>query len=118
MHVAIPCQGGSVILSCNGGGGLPDWFESPDCLVLPYSSSSNPSEYSFTGLTRRLKITTAYHLKPKKKKVYLVNPNKIILPPLHIKLGIMKQFVKALPNDGATFLHLHKVFPHLSDAKI
>ena len=26
----------------------------------------------------------------------LVDPKKVLLPPLHIKLGIMKQFVKAL----------------------
>jgi len=30
----------------------------------------------------------------------LVDRSKIILPPLHIKLGLMKQFVKALDKDG------------------
>ena len=30
----------------------------------------------------------------------LVNRDRIILPPLHIKLGLMKQFVKALDKDG------------------
>lgn len=48
----------------------------------------------------------------------LVDVDKIILPPLHIKLGIMKQFVKALPKTGDTFLHLGTVFPGLSEAKI
>ena len=30
----------------------------------------------------------------------LVNRDRIILPPLHIKLGLMKQFVKALDKHG------------------
>lgn len=48
----------------------------------------------------------------------LVDAHKIILPPLHIKLGLIKNFVKALPKDGAAFLHLQNVFPKLSAAKI
>ncbi|KAJ8898323.1 hypothetical protein PR048_003683 [Dryococelus australis] len=44
----------------------------------------------------------------------LVDPNKILLPPLHIKIGLMKQYVKALRKDGsvlkisaASFLDSH-----------
>ena len=33
----------------------------------------------------------------------LVNQDQIILPPLHIKLGIMKQLVEALNKDGECF---------------
>ncbi len=33
----------------------------------------------------------------------LVDPKNILLPPLHIKLGLMKNFVKALPKDGKAF---------------
>ncbi|GFO39812.1 hypothetical protein PoB_006631700 [Plakobranchus ocellatus] len=48
----------------------------------------------------------------------LVLPEKIILPPLHIKLGLMKNFVKALNKDGQAFLYLRQKFPTLSDAKV
>lgn len=48
----------------------------------------------------------------------LVHPDKIILPPLHLKLGYMKQFVKKLDKDSEAFLHLKSVFPKISDAKI
>lgn len=48
----------------------------------------------------------------------LVQPKNILLPPLHIKLWIMKQFVKALPKDGKAFLYLGKKFPKLSEAKL
>ncbi|XP_025162642.1 uncharacterized protein LOC112590438 [Harpegnathos saltator] len=48
----------------------------------------------------------------------LVDPNKILLPPLHIKLGPMKQFVKALHKEGNGFKYLCTKFSHLSNAKI
>jgi len=41
----------------------------------------------------------------------LVERSKIILPPLHIKLGIMKQFVKALNNDSDSFKYICTKFP-------
>ena len=41
----------------------------------------------------------------------LVDMNKVLLPPLHIKLGLMKNFVKALHKNGAAFQHLSTVFP-------
>jgi len=41
----------------------------------------------------------------------LVERSKIILPPLHIKLGIMKQFVKALNKDGDCFKYICTKFP-------
>jgi hypothetical protein len=40
----------------------------------------------------------------------LVDPKKILLPPLHIKLGIIKQFVNALPKTGNFFKYLAKHF--------
>ena len=51
-------------------------------------------------------------------KEALVDPLKILLLPLHIKLGIMKQFLKALPQDGPYFIYLCDKFKYLSNAKI
>jgi len=48
----------------------------------------------------------------------LVESSKILLPPLHIKLGLMKNFVKAVDCNGTAFLYLRQKFPLLSDAKI
>lgn len=48
----------------------------------------------------------------------LVEPDKIILPALHIKLGLIKNFVKTLSKDGSVFQFLKQKFPKLSDAKI
>ena len=48
----------------------------------------------------------------------LVDINKVHLPPLHIKLGLMKNFVKALHRNGTAFQHLSTMFPGLSAAKL
>ena len=39
---------------------------------------------------------------------------KSILPPLHIKLGLMKQLVKALDRSGDCFGYIFSTFPCLS----
>ena len=45
-------------------------------------------------------------------------PKRCLLPPLCIKLGLMKQFVKALPKEGETFKYLCGEFLGLSEAKL
>ena len=44
----------------------------------------------------------------------IVNRDRIILPPLHIKLGLMKQFLKALDKHGSCFNNIVQKFPGLS----
>ena len=48
----------------------------------------------------------------------LVERSKIVFPPLHIKLGIMKQFVKPLEKDGDCFRYICIKFPVLSIEKL
>ena len=48
----------------------------------------------------------------------LVAREKIILLPLHIKLGLMKQFVKALPVNGDCFNYICRAFPALTIQKL
>jgi len=48
----------------------------------------------------------------------LVLPEKIFLPPLQIKLGLMKNFVKGMDKTGRGFEYLRNKFPNVSDAKI
>ncbi|CAK8690383.1 unnamed protein product [Clavelina lepadiformis] len=52
------------------------------------------------------------------KQTRLINPNKVLIPPLHIKLGLIKQFVKALDKGGDAFQFLKNLFPELSEAKV
>ena len=48
----------------------------------------------------------------------LVERSKIVFPPLHIKLGVMKQFVKALNKEGACFKYICDKFPGLTIEKL
>lgn len=48
----------------------------------------------------------------------LVEQQKIYLPPLHIKLGLIKNFVKALNREGNAFLYLRRKFARISEAKL
>lgn len=48
----------------------------------------------------------------------LVDQKLVLLPPFHIKLGLMKQFVKALNKEGDCFKYLCEKFPALSEAKL
>lgn len=48
----------------------------------------------------------------------LVDTKRILLPPLHIKLGLMKQFVKALDRESTCFKYIESKFPNLTHAKI
>ena len=48
----------------------------------------------------------------------LVPRKKNIIPPLYIKLGLIKQFVKALPVDGGCFNNICNFFPGMSNEKL
>ena len=47
----------------------------------------------------------------------LVDAKKIILPPLHIKLEVMKQYVKVLDHYRDCFRYICQAFPGLSEEK-
>ena len=60
-------------------------------------------------------------LKVREKNVQhpaLAEWHKVPLPPPHIKLGLMKNFVKAKDRTGSAFKYLAEKFPRLSEAKI
>ena len=48
----------------------------------------------------------------------LVDPQKIYFPPLHIKLGLIKNFVKAIDSTGNGIWYLRQKFPSKSEAKV
>lgn len=50
-------------------------------------------------------------------EIPLVPMEKVLLPPLHIKLGIVKNFLKALAPEGNAFNELRRIFPRLSGMK-
>jgi len=48
----------------------------------------------------------------------IVEPSKILLPPMNLKLGLMKNFVKAMNQEEAALTYLWEKFPRLSEAKL
>ncbi|UYV82794.1 hypothetical protein LAZ67_22000882 [Cordylochernes scorpioides] len=48
----------------------------------------------------------------------LIDSENIYLPPLHIKLGLMKNFVKAMDRNASGFAYLEQNFSSISEAKI
>lgn len=48
----------------------------------------------------------------------VVDRKNIIFPPLHIRLGLIKQFVEVLPTEGDCFKYFILAFPSLSFKKI
>ena len=48
----------------------------------------------------------------------LIEPQKMLIPPLHIKLGLIKQFLTALDKESAAFKYLEVLFPKLSVRKV
>jgi len=48
----------------------------------------------------------------------LVEPSKILLPSMHLKLVLMKNFVKAMNQEETAFTYLWGKFPRLSEVKL
>jgi hypothetical protein len=51
------------------------------------------------------------------KNILFMNLEKVLLPRLHIKLGLMKNFVEALDKGVEVFIYLRRKFPNLSEDK-
>ncbi|KAI6657156.1 hypothetical protein LOD99_15942 [Oopsacas minuta] len=86
------------------------------CFLCLWDSRDEANHYDTTEWPMRTDyIVGRYNVKCKS----LIDPSKVYLPPLHIKLGLIKQFVKAMYFNGDGFLHIKEKFGAiLSDAKL
>ena len=71
-----------------------------------YLKKERPKRSTLKASTKNVKYTP------------LVEASKVLLPSLHIKLGSMKNFVKAMNQNGAAFKYICNKFPVLSQAKL
>ena len=53
----------------------------------------------------------------KVKHLPLIKRSQILFPLLRIKLGMAKQFIKALKSTNLAYQHLQSIFPNVSEAK-
>lgn len=84
------------------------------CFLCEWDSRAKHLHYRKTDWPAR-------KLEPGVKNVVntpLVDPKEVLLPPLHIKLGLMKNFVKALDRSSEAFMCLKELFPRISEAKL
>lgn len=85
------------------------------CFLCLWDSRAREHHYRRKDWPERENVTVG---KDNIKYVPLVKKENIILPALHIKLGLIKNFVKALDKEGQVFSYLKTLFPQLSLAKI
>jgi hypothetical protein len=95
--------------------GLQSGYTKYCCFLCLWDSRAKQDHY-----TKKTWPARDYFIPGKEnvKHQALVDPKKIILPPLHIKLGLIKNFIKALPKEGAAFAYVKTKFPAISDAKL
>jgi len=85
------------------------------CFLCEWDSQDKKNHYVNKLWLKRTSLT------PGEKNV--VNPplvllKKIFLPPLHINLGLIKNFVKGMDKTGHGFEYLRNKFPNVRDTKI
>ncbi|CAH1108315.1 unnamed protein product, partial [Psylliodes chrysocephalus] len=85
------------------------------CFIYEWDSRDRKNCYTKKVWPKRKSLTPGHK---NVKNDPLVNPDAILSPPIHIKLGLIKNFVKAMPKDGSGFVYLKEKFPKLSKAKI
>ena len=85
------------------------------CFLCLWNSRADDQHYSRKQWPLREELTPGAHNVIRQP---LVLREKILLPTLHIKLGLAKQFVKALKSDSEAFKHVQAMFPKLSEAKM
>ena len=94
--------------------GMQAGFTKNCCFLCLWDSQAVSQHYKQKDWGSRSTFVPGEH---SLKENPLVDMNKVLLPPLQVKLGLMKNFVKALHKNGAAFQHFI-VFPGLSAAKL
>ena len=95
--------------------GLQGGYTKYPCFLCLWDSWADDQHYIRQEWPLRLGLEPGLH---NVKSPPLVEPNKILLPPLHIKLGLMKNFVKAMDRKGKGFTFLQQRFPRVSLEKL
>ena len=85
------------------------------CFLCLWNSRADGEHYEKTHWPTREELTPGMYNVIREP---LISREKVLLPPLHVKLGLVKQFVKALNFEGEVFQEIRSMFPRLSKAKI
>lgn len=95
--------------------GLQSGYTKYCCFLCLWDSRDKAQHFTKDSWPKRTEfIPGQFNVKSKP----LVPTERIILPPLHIKLGLMSAFVKALGKESPAINYLYSMFPKLSKMKI
>ncbi|KAJ8893179.1 hypothetical protein PR048_005764 [Dryococelus australis] len=94
--------------------GMQQGYTKYGCFLCEWDSHDRNSHYEKREWPRRKWQVGEKNIKREK----LVASEDTLLRPLHIELGLIKQFVKAMDQAGRGFMYLSEKFPSLSPAKI
>jgi hypothetical protein len=96
--------------------GLQGGYTKHMCFLCLWDSRDDKNHFKIKNWPARDRHVVGKH---NVKYKALVDKEKIYLPPLHIKLGLMKNFVKALDFNGAGFAYITEKFKAvLTEAKL
>ncbi|UYV64585.1 K02A2.6-like [Cordylochernes scorpioides] len=97
---------------------LGEWFRLVQRIHGPSAPTTRPRE------DQPPTMSGPYHSTPRRPgykniaNLPLIDSENIYLPPLHIKLRLMKNFVKAMDRNASGFAYLKHKFSSISEAKI
>ena len=95
--------------------GLQSGYTKFPCYLCLWDSRADAKHYIQRSWPERTEFCIG---KQNVKFSSIVKAEKVLMPPLHIKLGLMKQFVKKLDQTSDAFEYLRTFFPKLSEAKV
>jgi len=95
--------------------GLQQGFTKYCCFICEWDSRAWPLHYSRKDWPARKSLEPGIMNVQKQPQVEQSN---ILLPSMHLKLGLMKHFVKAMNQEEAAFTYLREKFPRLNEAKL
>jgi len=94
--------------------GLQAGYTKYSCFLCEWDSRATGTHYSRKHWPHR-QINTCNEKVTHKP---LIKPSKVLPPPLHIKLGLMKNFLSVLYVKGPAFTYLRGKFPRLTYEKV
>ena len=95
--------------------GLQGGYTKHSCFLCLWNSKAGEQHYLVKNWQARKNFTPDYH---NVLNSSLIERSRILLPPLHTKLGLAKQFVKALKPTSRAFRHIRQILPSISEAKV
>ena len=94
--------------------GIARRYTKHSCFLCLWNSRADEQHYVVKNWPAHKDLTGSHNV----LNSSLIERSKTLLPPLHIKLELAKQFVKALKPTSRAFRHIRQMFPSISEAKV